>query len=149
MADDGPKIQIDSDWKAEAQREKQRLAEQAKARQEAAAAKPGVGASAGARGGAAGSGPAGSRELPPASFETLMAQLATQALMHMGGYADPRTGQPILDLDIARHHIDMLGVLENITKGNLSDEESRTLASTLYELRGRYVQVANASLQKA
>jgi len=144
MTDDAPKIQIDSDWKAEAQREKERLAEQAKARQEAdaaaASASTGADNTAGATGG---------RELPPATFDTLMAQLATQALMVMGGYADPHTGQPMLDLDMARHHIDMLSVLEEKTKGNLTDEEAAGLGSTLYELRGRYVQVASASLQKA
>ncbi len=142
MNDETPKIQIDSDWKAEAQREKEKLAEQAKARQ-AEQAKTTTGAAGGE------AGPADApRELPPATFETLMAQLTTQALMAMGGMADPRTGQPVLQLDIARHHIDMLGVLEEKTKGNLSEEETRTLATTLYELRGRYVQVANAARQK-
>lgn len=150
---EGPKIHIDSDWKAEAQREKEKLSQQSKAKAEAAAASAsastGAGAQ-GAQGAAAGGGqaPGGSRELPPATFETLMAQLATQALMYMGGYADPRTGQPMVQLDVARHHIDMLGVLEDKTQGNLSDEERRALTSTLYELRSRYVQAANAARQK-
>ncbi len=154
MSDDMPKIQIDSDWKAEAQREKEKLSEQAKARQAEAAAKSGASTTPGSAGAAAGraggakAGAAGGRELPPATFETLMAQLATQALMYMGGYADPRTGEPVLQLDIARHHIDMLGVLEDKTKGNLTEEESKTLATTLYELRGRYVQIGNAARQK-
>ena len=143
MSDEAPKIQIDSDWKAEAQREKERLAQQARAREAEAKAKAqGPAAAPGAKPGAA------SRQLPPASFETLMAQLATQALMYMGGYADPRTGEPMLELDIARHHIDILSVLEEKTKGNLTEDEAHSLASTLYELRGRYVQVANAARQK-
>lgn len=141
MTDDSPKIQIDSDWKAEAQREKERLAEQARARREqdaaTAASKP-----------AATAGSRAPRELPPANFDTLMAQIATQALMYTGAIADPRTGQPVLNLDLARHHIDMLNVLEEKTAGNLTDQEARALATTLYELRGRYVQVANAARQK-
>jgi hypothetical protein len=124
-----PKIQVDSDWKAQAQAEKQRLAEQAKA-------KPTAGAQ--ARGGAPGA-------MPPANFELLVSTLATQALFAMGAIPDPRTGQRVAHLDLARHHIDMLTVLEEKTKGNLSEEESNMLAATLYELRTRYVQTASAA----
>lgn len=132
--DESPKLHIDTDWKAQAQQEKKRLAEQAKARggeeQQASRAAPGSG---GAPGG-----------LPPANFETLVSTMATQALFAMGAIADPRTGQPHQNLDLARHHIDMLSVLEEKTKGNLSEEESTLLASTTYELRTRYVQLASA-----
>ncbi|NBC11496.1 MAG: DUF1844 domain-containing protein [Planctomycetes bacterium] len=147
MSEEGPKIQIDSDWKAEAQREKERLAQQAKAKAQTQA--PAGAAAADDAAGAPGSRPsAGTRELPPANFETLMSLLASQALMYLGAYADPRTGQPMVELDVARHHIDLLAVLEEKTRGNLEDEEARSLASMLYELRSRYVQVANASRQK-
>ena len=83
--------------------------------------------------------------MPPANFETLLSTIVTQALFAMGAIPDPQTGQPMLHLDLARHHIDMLTVLEDKTKGNLSDDESKALSSTLYELRSRYVQVANAA----
>ncbi len=146
MSEDGPKIQIDSDWKAEAQREKERLAQQAKAKAASAAQAASGSAGSGAAGGRGAS--AGPREMPPANFETLMGQLASQALMYLGAYTDPRTGQPLLDLDVARHHIDLLGVLEEKTQGNLKEEESRALVAMLYELRSRYVQVANAARQK-
>lgn len=129
MADQEPKIHVDSDWKAQAQAEKQKLAEQAKARSESAA-------------GARAAGPGG---LPPATFETLLSTMATQALFAMGAIADPRTGQPHQNLDLARHHIDMLTVIEEKTKGNLSEEEAATLATTIYELRSRYVQLASAA----
>lgn len=120
-----PKIHIDSDWKAEARAEKQKLAEQANASGQAEA--PG------------GTGPGG---LPPANFETLLSTLATQALFAMGAIPDPRTGQRVAHLDLARHHIDMLGVVEEKTKGNLSEQESNSMATTLYELRQRYVQLS-------
>ncbi|HEX7008578.1 MAG TPA: DUF1844 domain-containing protein [Phycisphaeraceae bacterium] len=130
---DQPKLQIDADWKAQAQAEKQRLAQQAKARAQQQAGTAEAGAAAGAGG------------LPAANFLTLISTLATQALFAMGAVADPRTGQRYQNLDLARHHIDLLGVLEEKTKGNLTDEEAATLATTLYELRTRYVQMASAA----
>jgi hypothetical protein len=131
MAEDGPKIHIDSDWKAQAQAEKQRLAEKSKA---APTAKPG--------GAGAGTGAGASGGLPPASFETLVSTMVTQALFAMGAIPDPRTGQRIQHLDLARHHIDMLTVLEEKTKGNLSDDEANMLGGALYELRTRYIQMS-------
>jgi hypothetical protein len=128
--DEGSKIHIDSDWKAQAQAEKQKLAEQDKA------------GDAGAPGGAGAGGPGA---MPPATFESLVSTMATQALFAMGAIPDPRTGQRMQHLDLARHHIDMLGVLEEKTKGNLSEEESKMLSGTTYELRSRYIQLSSAS----
>lgn len=125
--DQPPKIHVDSDWKAEAQAEKQRLADQDKSAQQDG----GKGAPRGA--------------MPAANFETLVSTIATQALFSMGAIPDPRTGQRMQQLDLARHHIDMLGVIEEKTKGNLSDDESQMLTSTAYELRTRYIQLAQAS----
>lgn len=123
-----PKIIVDDDWKAQAQAEKQKLAEQSKA------------APASGEGAAGGYG-----EMPPANFETLLSTFVTQALFAMGLIPDPQTGKPAMHLDLARHHIDMLTVLEEKTKGNLTDDEQKLLAGSLYELRSRYVQVANAA----
>ena len=128
MADSGeaPKIHVDTDWKAQAQAEKQKLAEQVKnAGSEAT--------------GTAAAGPAG---LPPANFETLISSIVTQALFAMGAIPDPRTGQRMQHLDLARHHIDLLGVIEEKTKGNLTEEEEKMLSQTLYELRSRYIQMS-------
>ncbi|MCE9591962.1 MAG: DUF1844 domain-containing protein [Planctomycetes bacterium] len=125
MPDETPKIHIDSDWKAQAQAEKQKLAEKAK--------------DAPARGGGA----PGQGGLPPATFETLISTMVTQALFAMGAIPDPRTGQRALHLDLARHHIDMLTVLEEKTKGNLTQEEADMLSSTVYELRTRYIQMSS------
>lgn len=119
---DKPKLHIDSDWKAEAQREKERLARK---EQERAAA-------AGERGG---------HELPEASFKSLVGMLASQAIMGLGAMADPQTNRVIIDLEGARFSIDLLDVLEQKTKGNLTDEEAEELRQILTELRSRYVQI--------
>ena len=81
----------------------------------------------------------GTPPLPPASFETLVLSFGMQAQFELGfgGQAD----QEPPNLDVARHSIDMLGVLKEKTKGNLSLSEDRLLENTLTELRFRYVQV--------
>jgi hypothetical protein len=84
--------------------------------------------------------------LPPASFEFLTLSLRTQAefqlgLMHFG----PPEEKPEPDFELARHSIDLLGVLQEKTRGNLSLEEQRMLENSLTELRFRYVQVMEES----
>jgi len=74
---------------------------------------------------------------PPATFELLTYSLVMQAEMSLMGQGE---GEPP-DLAMARHAIDMLGVLKDKTKGNLSLEENRLLENSLTELRFRYVQV--------
>lgn len=120
----GPQIHIDSDWKAQAQAEKAKLAEQAKP----------------AEGDEGRDG--GHDEIPPADFKSLLSGMVTQALLYMGGIPDPVTGQRILHMDLARHHIDLLGVIEQKTKGNLDGEESQMLTQTLHELRLSFLQLS-------
>ena len=133
----GSKIQIDSDWKMEAEAEKARLEEKVKATQ---ASKPAAGPAGGARAGGA----TGPREMPKASMETLVQSVASQAMLYLGIIPDPRTGQRVQHLDIARHQIDTLAVLEEKTKNNLTESEAKLLATSLYELRQAYIQVATA-----
>ena len=120
-----PKIIVDDDWKAQAQAEKERLA----AEESQAPSAAGGGAE---------------RQMPAASFEVLISSMVTQAMFALGAIEDPATQKRYLDLDLAKHHIDMLSVLEEKTKGNLSDEEAKLLDQALYESRMHYVQVANA-----
>lgn len=122
---DAPKIIVDDDWKAQAEAEKQRLA----AEQKAAPAEPG---------------PTGepSDRLPPADFETIVSTMASQALFALGAMPDPSSGQRYVNLDLAKFQIDSLKVLEEKTRGNLSEEEAGMLDRTLYELRTAYVQMA-------
>jgi hypothetical protein len=81
--------------------------------------------------------------LPPASFLFLVLSLRAQCEIQLGlmGYGGPEKPEP--DLELARHTIDLLGVLLDKTKGNLSLEEHRMLENSLTELRFRYVQVSD------
>jgi hypothetical protein len=86
--------------------------------------------------------------LPEASFELLVASLGMQARMELGPGDDDEEGLPP-GLDLARHTIDLLAVLQEKTKGNLRLEESRLLENTLTELRFRYVQRVEEINQRA
>jgi len=66
----------------------------------------------------------------------------------MGMIPDPQSGQRVAVLDLARHHIDMLGVLEEKTKGNLTEEEEQLLSGALYELRMQYVELQQQAMRQ-
>lgn len=118
-ADSTPKLHIDADWKAEAQREKERLSEKEKVK----------------------SAP-DSEEMPPADFRSVIGMLAQQALMGLGMMGDQKTGRVIVDLVGSKFYIDLLLVLEEKTRGNLADDEKAELNEVLRELQGRFVQLA-------
>lgn len=126
---DQPKIIIDSDWKAEAQAEKEKLA--AQEAEQTAGADPGT-----------------PGQLPPPDFRSIVGMLVQQALMYMGGYQDPKTGQAMFDPESATHVIDLLGILEEKTKGNLTDEETQELTGVTHELRSRFVELAQMIAQQ-
>jgi hypothetical protein len=77
--------------------------------------------------------------LPPASFLTLITELAIQVMMNLGEVANPVTGEARQDLEHAKHTIDLLGVLREKTAGNLDAEEEAALNQYLYDLRMKYV----------
>jgi hypothetical protein len=139
-------LQVDDDWKRQAQEEKRRLAEEAKAREAQAAAKPAAAPAASSPASGAPEGRRRRRELPDPSFSGLVQSMLTQAHYALGEYAGP-DGEPAVDLDAARYQLGLLDVLEARTKGNLSVDESRLLDSALYELRSRYVSVATAMIR--
>ena len=91
--------------------------------------------------------------LPPASFLFLVLSLRAQCEVQLGlvHYGQEEKAEP--DLELARHTIDLMGMLLEKTKGNLSLEEHRMLENSLTELRFRFVQVsdevAKAAAQKA
>jgi Domain of unknown function (DUF1844) len=174
MSEEQPSLQIDTDWKRQAQEEKKRLAEQQREReqqqqqsaQQAGAGAEGLaggvptgdltgvaaGSAAAPAGGATGVAMApgraadarGRRELPPASFATLVQSLMTQAMLYLGEV--PTASGPMLNLDMARHQIDLLTLLEDKTRNNLTEEEQRLLDTVLYQLRMRFVDVASQML---
>src|SRR6266550_6176746 len=87
--------------------------------------------------------------LPPASFEFLVLSLRAQTEMQLGLFQfgeEPEKPEP--DFDLARHSIDMLNVLLEKTKGNLSLDEQRLLENSLTELRFRYIQAVEESKKK-
>ena len=78
-------------------------------------------------------------ELPPVDFSTFVLSLASSAMVHLGEVAHPETGAPALNLPLARQTIDMLAMIEEKTRGNLSKDEATYLESILYDLRMRCV----------
>ncbi len=137
-------LHIDADWKAEARKEKERLTASSADSQAAEG-----GEAAGSAEAAAAAGQRGGRgQMPPADFQTLISTMVTQAMYAMGMVPDPQTGQRVAILDLARHHIDMLGVIQEKTKGNLTDEEEKLLAGALYELRMQYVELNQQAMQQ-
>lgn len=144
---DEPKIIVDDDWKKQARAEKAKLAEAEKANQAKAppaGARP-PGATPGKAPAGAGPGPGPGEEAEPPyniDFPELMRMLGTQALMYLGQFPDPQTGKAIIALDMAKVHIDMLGVLEEKTKGNLTPDEDRDLKGLLGELRMIFVEIS-------
>jgi len=112
-------LHIDSDWKTEAAKEKERLAGQ-----ERASRQP-IGADA-------------------ANFIELINLMAMQAAIGLGGYQGPGGERIPPNPIVAKHHIDLLEVLEKKTAGNLTDDEKRILDGVLYELRLQYVNAVSA-----
>ena len=74
-------------------------------------------------------------DLPPMDFSTFVVSLRASAMAHMS--AAPEGAKT--DLPLARQEIDLLGILEEKTRGNLSGEEERLLSQVLFDLRTRYV----------
>jgi hypothetical protein len=115
MAEEEKKIIVDDDWKAEAKKEKERLARET-AKQE---------------------------PLPDPTFAELVNTIAVQAMVGFGGMAGPGGERIPPNLEIAKHYVDMLKVLEDKTKGNLTDDERKLLDQVMYEVRMRYIQSAS------
>ena len=85
--------------------------------------------------------------LPPATFEFLVLSLKVQAEMRLFGGETEEEGGP--DLGTARHAIDLLAMLAEKTRGNLSLEEQRLIENSLTELRFRYVQATEDAAKSA
>jgi hypothetical protein len=82
---------------------------------------------------------------PAVDFSTFVLSLAHSALVHLGVAPDPATGKEHPpSLPLARQTIDLVSLLADKTKGNLTGEEERLLEQLLYDLRLRYVEVSGA-----
>ena len=111
------RLHIDSDWKEESAKEKEKLAEQEQA--ETAKGDQGAG---------------------EAQFADLINVLAMQAAIALGGYQGPGGERIPPNPAAAKHQIDLLGVLQEKTKGNLEPEDEKALEQILYEFRMQFVQ---------
>ena len=79
--------------------------------------------------------PSAPDDLPPIDFSTFVVSLRVSAMAHMSGERDGAD----TDLPLARQEIDLLGILEEKTRGNLTGEEELLLSQVLFDLRTRYV----------
>lgn len=140
-----PKIIVDTDWKAQVEAEKERLRQEEQRRASPQAS--------GAKAASSATRQAGEAEaLPPPSFAFLVSSLATQAMVALGQIPDPFENKPVVRLAHARHAIDLLGMLETKTQGNLDPAENQMLAHVLADLRMAYVtlesRVKNAAAER-
>jgi hypothetical protein len=78
--------------------------------------------------------------LPSIDFATFIVSLSHSALLHMGDAPHPETNKVETSLPMARQTIDLLGLLEEKTKGNLPGAEERLLTQVLFDLRMRFVE---------
>ncbi len=86
-------------------------------------------------------GAGGGGHLPPVDFSGFALGLGQMALVHLGEVADPSTGERAADPAQARYSIDILDMLEEKTRGNLTAEEAELLRVLRSELKLKYVRV--------
>ncbi len=88
--------------------------------------------------------PTGEEALPKLDFATFVLSLSHSVLVHLGEAPHPDGDAPEPDLPLARQTIDLLGLLEEKTKGNLTGDEERLLSQVLFDLRMRFVEISKA-----
>lgn len=79
-------------------------------------------------------------QLPTVDFATFILSLSHSALMHLGEAPHPDDNHVEVNLPLAKQTIDLLGLLEDRTKGNLTGDEERLMTQILFDLRMRYVE---------
>ena len=84
----------------------------------------------------------------PASFGNFFMSLASQAAASLGAMPHPATGQRSIDLETGKHWLDILGMLEEKTKGNLHPKEDELVKNFISDLRLQYVQVQRISEER-
>ena len=83
--------------------------------------------------------------LPAIDFSTFVLSLSHSALVHLGDAPPPDGQGPERNIPLARQTIDLLGILQEKTRNNLSGEEERLLDQALYDLRLRFVEISKGS----
>lgn len=89
----------------------------------------------------------GTQEAPGTDFGLFLSSLSMQAMVALGEMAHPASGAAQEDLEQARYLIDVLGLLQEKTQGNLTAEEASLLEGVLYELRMKYVSKTRGAQQ--
>jgi hypothetical protein len=125
--EEAPRIIVDSDWKTEAHKEKEKI------EQEQAKAPP----------------PGAAGEIPPPSLLELVEMIVMQASIGLQGYQDGNGRVIPPNLMLARHYIDLLQLLADKTRGNIDAQESTVMDATLHELRRAFVEIAQAGAAAA
>ena len=113
MSDADPKIVVDDDWKSRVEREKQKHGDEKDADAQS--------------------------KFPEASFELLITTFSMQAMSAMGLLGGPGGNRQPVDFGLAKHLIDLLWVIEEKTRGNLSHEEAGSLEQMLHQLRMLFI----------
>ncbi len=136
-----PNKKVDESWKEQVEHEKQTVGGESPTPQGAVAtpAVPDLAAPHPA------TEPAEQEGLPEARFDLFLSGLAMDALIALGDVPHPVTHRQAANLDHAKYLIDMLGVIEEKTRGNLSTDEERLLKDALYQLRMRYMAKAGVA----
>jgi hypothetical protein len=118
------KIIVDEDWKAEAQKEKEILKKEEELEHKAEEKEQ------------------EHPTMPEADFSGLISMITTQAYYAMGLVGTEQDKERPPDLTVAKYNIDMLGIIEEKTKGNLTEDEAKLMESTLHQLRMIFVQLS-------
>ncbi len=129
------KKRVDESWKEQAEKEKHVV----QAPKQGADTAPSAGGAAAPAEPSPASGDLDRDEMPQARFDLFVSGLAMEALIALGEMPHPVTRRQSLNLAQAKYLIDLLGVLDTKTKGNLTLEEAQMLKDTLYQLRMRYL----------
>ena len=122
-----PKIIVDEDWKSQVQAEKEAATANEESAESAGPEAPEPHAD------------TAPHHVPEASLSVLVSTLAAQAMTAMGHLPDPVEGHSVVRPDLAKHYIDMIGVLDEKTKGNLTPDEAGMMENVLHELRMIFV----------
>ncbi len=130
-----PEIKADEDWKSRVKAENEQLDAQRQRESAGGADRPVREAEAGRE----------RPRLPKPDFTTLVGMFSTQAMVAMGLIPNPSGEEVDVQIDLARHFIDLLAVLEEKTQGQLNDVEHRLLDQSLHELRMAFVEVSRGA----
>jgi hypothetical protein len=82
-------------------------------------------------------------QMPAPSFSTFIASLSSSAMVQLGEIAEPTTGQKQGNMPMAKHTIDIIALLQEKTKGNLTSDENKLIQNVLTDLRMRYISAIN------